>query len=110
MTEDFVITTAGVDVQGRAAFKEWVKNFQTKIADGRLANREIFPSADGKRVVSRWLATGKNRGLFGTAADGRPIEFTGIAIWEVRAGKLVHNWVEHSAYELAEQLKKPAAK
>ncbi len=110
MTEDFVITTAGSDVQGRAAFKEWVRNFQTKVADLRLENRDIFSSGEGGRVVSRWRATGRNRGMFGTAADDRPIEFTGIAIWEVRDGKLAHNWVERSAYELSQRLAQPPAK
>jgi peroxiredoxin len=107
MNEDFVITSAGTDVVGREPFKQWIKNFQSKAADLRLINRDIFPSADGKRVVSRWLATGRNRGLFGTAADDRPIEFTGIAIWEVRDGKLAHNWVERSAYELSQRLQQP---
>ena len=107
MTEDFVITSAGTDVTGRAAFKEWIKNFQSKIADLRMSNRDIFPSADGKRVVTRWVANGRNRGMFGTTADERPIEFTGIAIWEVRDGKLAHNWVERSAYELSQHLQQP---
>jgi hypothetical protein len=43
--------------------------------------------------------------LFGTPADDRPVQFTGI--WEVNNGKLAHNWVERSAYELSQQLKQP---
>jgi hypothetical protein len=43
--------------------------------------------------------------LFGTPADDRPVQFTGI--WEVSNGKLAHNWVERSAYELSQQLKQP---
>lgn len=107
MTEDFVITSAGTDVAGREPFKIWIQNFQSKIADLRLINRETFASADGKRVVSRWLATGRNRGMFGTDANDRAIEFTGIAIWEVRDGRLAHNWVERSAYELSQKLQHP---
>ncbi len=110
MTEDFVITSAGEDVRGRAAFKAWIAAFQKKIADLRMRSRDHFTSADGKRVVSRWEATGRNRGMFGTAPDDRAVEFTGIAVWEVRDGKLAHNWVERSAYELAERLKQPATK
>jgi hypothetical protein len=56
---------------------------------------------DGSRVASRWSVTGGNRGMLGSQPDNRPIEFTGIAIWEVRDGKLAHNWMERSAYELA---------
>jgi hypothetical protein len=43
--------------------------------------------------------------MFGTPADHRPVQLTGIAIWELRDGKLAHNWVERSAYELSQQLK-----
>ncbi len=106
-TEDFIITSAGTDIVGRAAFKEWVKTFSAKMRDLRLTSHEMFSSADGTRVVSRWTATGFNRGMFGTPADDRPIEFTGIAVWEVRDGKLAHNWVERSAYELAQKLRQP---
>jgi hypothetical protein len=59
-------------------------------------------------VVSRWVVRGFNRGMFGTPADDRPLEFTGIAIWEIRDGKLAHNWVERSAYELKLRLDQPA--
>ena len=42
--------------------------------------------------------------MLGTEADARLIEFTGIAIWEIRDGKLAHNWVERSAWELDHRL------
>ncbi|YCM46956.1 redoxin domain-containing protein (plasmid) [Verrucomicrobiaceae bacterium 227] len=104
MTEDFIITTAGKDVKGRDEFKSWVADFQ-KLAKGlRLENLEIFESEDGSRVVSRWIARGRNGGVLGSKPDERPIEFTGIAIWEIRDGKLAHNWVERSAWELHKRL------
>ena len=37
VTEDFVITSAGVDVAGRENFKTWVAGFQSKIADSPTA-------------------------------------------------------------------------
>ncbi len=81
-----------------------MKGFQGKVGDLRVRNEDIFTSVDGHRVTSRWVASGRNKGMFGTPADGRPVEFTGIAIWEVRDGKLAHNWVERSAYELYQSL------
>lgn len=105
-TEDFVITNAGTDIVGRAAFKEWINAFTSKIREPRLVSHDMFSSLDGSRVVSRWTVTGFNRGMFDTPADDRPVQFTGIAIWEVRNGKLAHNWIERSAYELSQQLKK----
>ena len=104
MTEDFVITTAGNDIEGRKEFKSWVADFQKQAKGLRLENLEIFESDDDSRVVSRWIARGRNGGMLGTKADDRPIEFTGIAVWEIRDGKLAHNWVERSAWELYKRL------
>lgn len=107
-TEDFVLTTSGKDIVGRDAFTEWVRSFSSKIRDLRLTSLDMFSSADGTRVVSRWVVRGFNQGMFGTPVDDRPVEFTGIAIWEVRDGKLAHNWVERSAFELMQRLQDPA--
>jgi len=105
-TEDFILTSSGKDVVGRVAFKEWVKSFGGKISDLRLTMLDVFSSADGSRVVGRWRVNGFNRGMFGTPANNEPVEFTGIAIFEVRNGKLAHNWVERSAYELMQRLQR----
>lgn len=67
----------------------------------------MFSGAEGKRVVSRWVVTGYNQGILGSLPDDRPIQLTGIAVWEIRDGKLAHYWVERSAYELSKQLMKP---
>src|SRR5207244_1702955 len=53
----------------------------------------------------RWRFTGNNNGLLGTPADQRPDSFTSTAVWAVgEDGKLYHNWVERSSYELFQQL------
>jgi len=108
VVEDFVLTSAGTDVKGRDAFKAWIKAFQKKAKDIQLEAFETFSNADATRVTSRWRAKGINNGVLGTEPDGRPITFTGIAIWEVRwtpdGPKLAHNWLERSAWELYQQL------
>ena len=106
-TEDFILSNPDGDVVGRAAFKEWARSFSSKIRDMRLTSLDMFSSADGSRVVSRWTVTGFNRGVLGSEPDDRPIQFSGIAVWEVREGKLAHNWVERSAYELSKKLAEP---
>jgi len=66
---------------------------------------ESFQNVDGSRVASRWRVRGRNNGLFGLPPDGRPIEFTGTAVWALGAdGKLLHNWVERSAWETYQRL------
>jgi hypothetical protein len=106
LIEDFTITTDGKDVRGRDAFKKWVQGFQAKVKDLKVVPLEMMATADGKRVITRMVATGKNNGMFGTAPDNAPVEFVAISIMEVKDGKLAHNWVERSAFELHQRLTK----
>ena len=104
MTEDYTIISGGKVIKGREAFKAWVKEFQTHLLEARTVNQEAFSNATGSRVVSRWICSGKNNGIFGLPADGRFISFTGIAIWKIRDGKLAECWVERSAFELYKEM------
>lgn len=97
MTEDYAITTGGSVVRGRAAFKEWVRGFQAQLLDAANETLDVFASPSGDRVVSRWVCRGRSNGIFGLPADGRPVAFTGIAIWRVEGGRLAECWVERGA-------------
>jgi len=99
MTEDYVITSGGVTVRGRDAFKAWVREFQTRLLDATNETLEVFANAARDRVVSRWVCRGRNNGIFGLPADGRAVEFTGIAIWRVEGNRLAECWVERAAME-----------
>ncbi len=106
VAEDFVITTGGVDIVSRESFKAWVTRFLALVSDFRFEVIETFQNEDGSRVASRWRVRGKNNGILGTQPDQREIEFTGTAVWAVREdGKLLHNWVERSFWELYQRLK-----
>ncbi|MEC1549882.1 ester cyclase [Bacillus rugosus] len=105
VVDDFIITTGGIDIATKERFKEWVTQFLVKISDFNLEILESFQNEDGSRVASRWRITGKNNGVMETPADQRPITFTGTAVWEVnKEGKLLHNWVERSFWELHQYL------
>jgi predicted ester cyclase len=104
VAEDFVITTDGKDVKGREAFKKWLQGFQTKVKDLKVVPEEILVTNDGTRVITRMVASGRNHGMFGTKPDGAHVQFVAISIMEVKDGKLQHNWVERSAYELHQRL------
>jgi len=65
VSEDFIITTAGVDVAGPEDFKAWVARFQSTIADLKWETIETFSNLDGSRVASRFRVTGRNNGMFG---------------------------------------------
>jgi len=88
VTEDFVLTNAGVDIVGRDAFKAWATAFPWRIPIARFEAAETFQNADGSRVCSRWVIHRRDM----------PHPVTGIAVWAVRPdGLLEHNWVERSA-------------
>lgn len=105
MTEDYRITTAGVLVEGRAAFKSWVAAMQRTVGEATNEHLEVFTDATGGRVVSRWITRGTNQGMFGLPADGRSVTFTGIAIWRVEGDRLAECWVERAAHELYGRLR-----
>ncbi|HEY4350504.1 MAG TPA: nuclear transport factor 2 family protein [Paraburkholderia sp.] len=101
VAEDFEITTGGVTIGSRDAFKSWVAAFLASIDNFEFHIVEMFSSASGDRVVTRWRVTGKNNGFMGFEPDGAPIDMTGTAVFEVREdGLLQHNWVERNALEV----------
>jgi ketosteroid isomerase-like protein len=105
VTDDFVLVTGGDTVSGRENFKTWIEGFLAKLIDLRLQVIESFQSADGSRVASRWVLTGKNNGLFGTDPDQQDVAMKGTAVWAVREdGKLATNWVERAAWEQFQRL------
>lgn len=104
MTEDYIITSGGKTISGREAFKNWVHHFQELLLDAITENQDAFSNESGDKVVSRWICSGKNNGIFGLQPDGRLVSFTGIAIWKIRDGKLAECWVERSAFELYQEL------
>lgn len=108
MTDDYRITSAGRVIQGRDAFKAWVAELQAQVAGATNAHVDLFADSTGRKVVSRWITRGRNNGLFGLPPDDSPIEFTGIAIWTIRDGRLAECWVERSALELYLRIKEGA--
>jgi ketosteroid isomerase-like protein len=87
-------------IRGRQAFRDWVARFQTLLLDATTEPVDIFADAGGERVMARWICRGTNNGIFGLEPDGRPIEFTAVAIWRIREGRLAECWVERSALEV----------
>jgi predicted ester cyclase len=104
MTEDYVIVSGGQEIRGRTAFKAWVQRFQELLLDARNDTHDVFANADGSKVVSRWVCSGRHNGLLGLPPTGEPVSFTGIAIWHVRDRRLAHCWVERAAVELFQRM------
>ena len=105
VVDDFVVVTGGVEITGRENFKTWIAGFLESLSDLHLEVAESFQNADGSRVASRWLLTGRNNGILGTPPDQRDVQITGTAVWAVREdGKLLCNWVERASFELYQRL------
>jgi hypothetical protein len=101
VTEDFVITSGGVRIEGREAFKQWVAAFIATIDDLTFESVETFQNAAGDRVASRWKLSGRNNGFMGLEPCGTPFEMIGTAVWHVgEDGRLQHNHVERNALEV----------
>jgi ketosteroid isomerase-like protein len=105
VVDDFLIVSGGEDISGRTNFKAWIAGFLAKVDDLHLEVAESFQNEDGSRVTSRWVLTGRNNGILGTAPDQQDIAMTGTAVWAVREdGKLLCNWVERASFELYRRL------
>lgn len=100
MTEDYVITSGGKVIRGRSEFKAWVADFHRVLLGATNRVLDVFANPTGDRVVSRWVCTGSNNGLFGLPPDGREVSFSGLAVWAVREGRLAECWVERAGLEL----------
>ncbi|MDJ0645672.1 MAG: nuclear transport factor 2 family protein [Flavobacteriaceae bacterium] len=104
MTENYKITSAGKIIEGRDSFKRWVQEFQNKLLHAKTESVDLFSNSNQTKVISRWVCSGLNNGIFDLPADLEPVSFTGIAIWTVSDNRLAECWVERSAYELYQKL------
>jgi hypothetical protein len=59
-------------------FKEWVCEFQTRVAGLEFETVESFQNTEGIRVASRWRVRGRNSGFLGLPPDQRALEM-GVA-------------------------------
>ena len=77
MTEDFVITSAGVDVAGRKTSRPGVADFQLKIAELKMETIETFVNADGPRARRASASPAETTGCSGcSAGDGKTAAFS----------------------------------
>jgi predicted ester cyclase len=76
--------------------------------------REGFPDvvstiedliAEGDKVVARWRSRATHRGEYmGIAPTGKEVEFTGISIYRIEAGKIAESWNVEDKLSLMRQI------
>jgi predicted ester cyclase len=76
--------------------------------------REGFPDvvstvedliAEGDKVVARWRSRATHRGEYmGIAPTGNRVEFTGISVYRIEAGKIAESWNVEDKLSLMRQI------
>ena len=76
--------------------------------------REGFPDvvstiedliAEGDKVVARWRARATHQGEYmGIPPTGKEVEFTGISVYRIEAGKIAESWNEEDELGLMQQI------
>jgi SnoaL-like polyketide cyclase len=84
------------DYRGREGIAESLALYQLLFRDGDLSIRVEEQVAEGDRVVSRWVATGHNR--------GRALRIWGITISQIHEGEIVEDWSASDNLDVLRQL------
>ena len=91
------------DLPGPEGIRQYVAAMRAAFPDVHFTVEDQV--AEGDRVVTRWQATGTQRGEFaGVPATGRRATVTGITISRVANGKFVEGWTNWDAFGLLVQL------
>ena len=61
--------------------------------------------AEGDKVVARWRARATHQGEYmGIPPTGKEVEFTGISVYRIEAGKIAESWNEEDELGLMRQI------
>jgi steroid delta-isomerase-like uncharacterized protein len=84
--------TLGAELKGRDAFRAYMRRVQAAFPD--FHNTILEVTAEHDRVVARTFYRGTHRGeIFGVAATGKSIAYSGAAFFRIADGKLIEGWV-----------------
>jgi steroid delta-isomerase-like uncharacterized protein len=93
----------GVSVQGREAFKDYMRAVHQAFPDFHNRIEELV--AEDDKVVARLTYTGTHRGeLFGIGPTGERVTYAGVAIFRIEAGRITEGWVLGDVHALIQQL------
>lgn len=96
---------------GPAAFRQNVEALRTGFPDVRFSIEDLVAERD--RIVVRWIWHGTHTGPFrGLGPSGRHVSNSGIAIYQIRDGRVANVWLETDRLGVLEQVgaaPKPAA-
>ena len=83
--------------------KATVNRIRTAFPDISITINDQF--ASGRKVATRWRLSGTHLNeLWGIAATGKPVTYTGITINCLRSDKIVEEWCETDLLGVLEQI------
>jgi predicted ester cyclase len=88
---------------GPAGYRATVESLRAGMPDIRFTIEDLV--AEGDRVVVRWTWTGRHTGTFrGFKPTSAQIENSGIAIYQLRGGKVIRSWLETDRLGVLQQM------
>jgi steroid delta-isomerase-like uncharacterized protein len=88
---------------GPDGLRQFVQIYRTAFPDVRISVNDQI--ADGDKVVTRWTATGTQKGqLMGIAPTNKHATVTGVDIARYQDGKVVEAWASYDMFGLLQQL------
>jgi len=95
--------TIPAPMAGPDAARQFMHIYISAFPDLRLDNEQVLGSGDF--VTARWTATGTHRGdLMGVAPTNRRATTHGCTVYEIKNGKITHEWVYWDSGHLLRQL------
>lgn len=101
--ESYVDHGPGIELRGRDAFKDSVRQWLGAFSERRVEVSNIIVEGDN----AAWLVhfTGKHTGdTLGFPATGRSVDVVSASIGRMRDGKAVEHWSEQGLLETLQQL------
>jgi steroid delta-isomerase-like uncharacterized protein len=94
----------GIRVQGREAFKEYMRTVRAAFPDFHNRIEELI--AENDRVAARLTYTGMHQGeVLGIAPTGRQVSYAGVALFRVVENHIAEGWVLGDVHGLVKQLR-----
>ena len=100
---DFILHEADEDIVGTEGLTQFVSMLRSAVPDLRITLED--DTAEGDKVVTRWIGQGTHQGeLMGIAPTGNQVTITGITIHRIEDTKIVEEWSNWGALGLMQQI------
>jgi predicted ester cyclase len=102
--------TGNLDAAEELFAHDYVEAAEQEAADFRRGFPDVVSTiedliAEGDRVVARWRSSATHRGEYmGIPPTGKEVEFTGISVYRIEAGKIAESWTVEDQLGLMRQI------